>query len=60
MNHKMKIIKHVAYYTMLAVLVSFALSLVYSSLPPVVGMTLQAISMFILGLVLPAVSEKTA
>lgn len=60
MTSKLKAIKHITDYTSLVLLAHLALSLVYSSLPPVVGMTLQAISMFILGLVLPAVPEKTA
>ena len=60
MTNKLKAIKHIAYYTSLVLLAHLALSLVYSFLPLLVGMTLQAISMFILGLVLPVWPEKTA
>lgn len=57
MISKLKIIGHIAYYMGLCLLVSFACTLVYSSLPYAFGLTLHFISMVIIGLVLPTGKE---
>lgn len=60
MTSKLKAIKHITHYTSLVLLAHLALSLVYSSLPLVLGMSLQAISIIILVMMMPTVPDKTA
>jgi len=60
MTNKLKAIKHIAYYTSLVLLAHLALRLGYYSLPLTVGVALHAISIIILGLMMPTVPEKTA
>ena len=54
---KLGIIGHIAYYIGLCILVSFACTLVYSSLPYAFGLTLHFISMAVMGWVLPVGKE---
>lgn len=54
---KLKIVGHIAFYMGLCLLVSFACTLVYSSLPYAFGLSLHLISMAIIGLVLPVGKE---
>lgn len=58
MNYALKTFGHISYYAMLAVLVSFGISFVYSPLPEPFGLILQAISMIILGLAVPTGPQK--